>query len=633
MVNLTKIKRNEMIAFLEELKSTHTDDDSIRALNEIKNALTDKKFGLVFEEHREEVDEKLLNEIPILCADETRKICKDKDLPYNFIIEGDNLQALYLLEKTHRGKVDCIYIDPPFNSGARDWKYNNDYVDANDSYRHSKWLSMMKTRLKIAKRLLNPEDSVLICAIDEKEFLHLGCLLEELFSEGNMQMVSTVINRAGTGRVHEFSRTDEYLFFIRFGSATICMDQLEGESTPVTWDTLRRSGPTNTRDKTKRQFYPVFVNDTTKMIESVGEPIPLEMNVEDVETPNGCTAVFPIRDNGLEMMWGCVREEFLNRLEKGYIRVGQHKPNKPQKYVISYLTKGIINDIDSGKVYIESYNENGSVNAFYHGNREIPPTTNWHKPLHDAQWYGSKLIKQIFGSNKFPYPKSLYAVKDCLNYVTKNKKDAVILDFFAGSGTTMHAVNLLNAEDGGNRKCIMVTNNELSEDDAKRLKEEEYGPGDEEWENQGIAKNITWPRTYCVINGIDINGNKLIGNYEVSNLPLADGFNTNVKYFKCSWTPRKPMDYLLSNVLLLHIKEMIELEHFIEIDDEKYVVILNKDDFNRYILNDEIYPKIEKLWVNQNIIFTSDELQLLKNKEFNYIPKEYFGQELKEVAE
>lgn len=633
VTNLTKLKRDEMIKFLEELKKTHTDDTSIRAFNEIENALTEKKFGLVFEEHMEEIDEKLLNEIPVFSADETRKICKDKSLPYNFIIEGDNLQALYLLEKTHRGKVDCIYIDPPYNTGARDWKYNNDYVDNNDNYRHSKWLSMMKTRLQLAKRLLNPDNSVLICTIDEKEYLHLGCLLEELFPEGNIQMISSVINRAGTGRKHEFSRTDEYLFFIRFGNASIAMEQLEGEKTPVVWDTLRRSGPSNTRDKTKRQFYPVFINDATRKIESVGEPVSLDVNTKDIKAPNGCTAVFPIRDNGTEMMWGCVREEFINRLNKGYIRVGNYTPNKPQKYVISYLTGGIIKDIDSGKAYIENYNDDGSVNAFYYGNKEIPPTTNWNKPLHDAQWYGSNLIKPILGPNRFSYPKSLYAVRDCLYYATRNKKDAIIVDFFAGSGTTMHAVNLLNSEDGGKRLCIMVTNNEVSEAEAKKLKSQGFNPGDEEWENLGIAKHVTWPRTLCTINGVDINGNSLNGIYVTNNKPLSDGFYANVKYFKCDWTPRKPEDYLLSNVLSLHVKEMIELEHAIEIDNEQNVIIFNKDDFKKYIIDEENYNKIKKMWVNQNIIFTSEEIKLLNKKEFKYIPREYFGQELKEAAE
>lgn len=137
MANITKQKRDEMLAFLEELKKEHSDDASIRAFNEIENHLREKKFGLVFEEHTEEVDELLQDNIPVLCADPERRICKDESLPWNFIIEGDNLQALYLLEKTHRGKVDCIYIDPPYNTGAKDWKYNNDYVVKEDVYSYN----------------------------------------------------------------------------------------------------------------------------------------------------------------------------------------------------------------------------------------------------------------------------------------------------------------------------------------------------------------------------------------------------------------------------------------------------------------------------------------------------------------
>ena len=171
MANLSKERRDRMIAKLEELKQAHNDDVSIAALNEIENALREKKYGLVWEEHSEAVDDMLKENIPVLVEDPKRRLCKDENLPWNFIIEGDNLQALYLLEKTHRGKVDCIYIDPPYNTGARDWKYNNDYVDGNDEYRHSKWLSMMKSRLVVAKRLLNPKDSVLIVTIDEKEYL------------------------------------------------------------------------------------------------------------------------------------------------------------------------------------------------------------------------------------------------------------------------------------------------------------------------------------------------------------------------------------------------------------------------------------------------------------------------------
>lgn len=455
----------------------------------------------------------------------------DSDL-WHTLIEADNYHALQLLEYLYAGRVDCIYIDPPYNTGARDWKYNNDYVDSSDQYRHSKWLSMMQKRLKIARKLLNPADSVLIVTIDEKEYLHLGCLLEEMFPEANIQMVSSVINRAGTGRKYEFSRTDEYIFFLRLGNAIIAPDKSDTTDKPVVWDTLRRSGPTNTWSKTKKQFYPVFVNNKTKTIQSIGEPLIYGQDkIEDVIIPPECTAVYPIRDNGLEMMWGCVGEEFLERLSHGYIKVGKYTPDKPQKYVISYLTGGIIADIAAGRAVVRSILEDGSVDAYYIADKEIPPTTNWQRPTHDAQWYGSNLIKPILG-NRFSYPKSLYAVKDCINYCVKNKPNALIVDFFAGSGTTMHAVNLLNAEDGGHRRCIMVTNNEVSEAEAKDLKAKGFKPGDPEWEKLGIAHYVTWPRTVCSIKGRNIKGEPLKGNYIGSDIPMADGFKANAAFFK-----------------------------------------------------------------------------------------------------
>lgn len=672
MANISKIKRDKMIAFLEELKKAHTDDESIRAFNEIENSLLEKKYGLVFEEHTEEVDERLLNEIPVLGEDKERRLCKDENLPWNFIIEGDNLQALYLLEKTHKGRIDCIYIDPPYNTGAKDWKYNNNYVVETDAYRHSKWLSMMKKRLLLAKNLLKQECSVLICTVDEKEYLRLGCLLEELFPQANIQMISSVINRAGTGRKYEFSRTDEYLYFVRLGSAAIATEQLQGEKIPVVWDTLRRSGPTNIWAKTKKQFYPIFVDNNTHKIHSIGDPLIYGVNaISDVIAPKGCTAVFPIRDDGTEMMWGCVGEEFINRLKRGYIRVGKYTPTKPQKYIISYLTSGIIADIDAGRAYVESRCNDGSVNAFYYTNKEIPPTTNWNKPTHDAQWYGSNLIKPILGNTRFPYPKSLYAVKDCIYYVTKNHKNAIILDFFAGSGTTQHAVNLLNAEDGGNRQCIMVTNNEVSADEENKLMQQGYKKGDEEWEALGIAKSVTWPRTVCSINGCDINGKPLKGDYGVEDesyvidedsvvtskhtgkplkrniykkikvqmmpklakIKKADGFQCNVKYFKCDWIPRRPEDYLLSNALCLHIKEMIELQTGREVDGIKQVLILNKDDYNKAVSDPETLANVETIWLNQNMILSPEELEPLKAKGFKYIPREFFGHELREAAE
>ena len=557
------------MALLQDLIK-QIDDPTLRQriMTEVGKLTKQKKFGLVFEEHLPEctplydvgikIDSKVavkngqVSDIYIVRSiDGDKAVCEHKSdraevefalnelvavaefgesiYPYlkpidivcnapdsslwHTLIEADNYHALQLLEYLYAGKVDCIYIDPPYNTGAKDWKYNNNYVDSSDIYRHSKWLSFMEKRLKLAKKLLNPQDSTLIVTIDEKEYLHLGCLLEEIFPEAGMQMVSSVINRAGTGRKHEFSRTDEYLFFLRFGVADIVPEITETTAQPVTWDTLRRSGPNNTWNKTKKQFYPIFVDDITKKVHSIGTPLIYgEDKIGNVISPDGCTAVFPIRDNGREMMWGCIGEEFLKRLNNGYIRVGKATPNKPQKYVISYLTSGIISSIENGDVVVRKILPDGSVDAYYTNDKEIPPTTNWQKPTHDAQWYGSNLLKEII-EPRFSYPKSLYAVRDSLDYCIRNKPNALIVDFFAGSGTTLHAVNLLNAEDGGQRRCIMVTNNEVSDDEAKLLTEQGYKPGDDKWENLGIARYVTWPRTKCAIKGIDINGKTLSGEY------------------------------------------------------------------------------------------------------------------------
>ena len=463
----------------------------------------------------------------------------DSDL-WHTLIEADNYHALQLLEYLYAGKVDCIYIDPPYNTGVRDWKYNNNYVDGNDTYRHSKWLSMMEKRLKIAKRLLNPEDSVLIVTIDEKEYLHLGCLLEEMFPEARMQMVSSVINPAGAGRQTEFARTDEYLYFVQLGNSSILPESRETENVPVIWDTLRRSSLANARGRHGKgacgpnQFYPIYVNDTTGRIERIGEPVFEGIDRFTAPQIEGCTAVFPVRPDGTEMNWGIKPEEARERLAGGYLRAGKHTPSAPQQYVISYVTGGNIKDIDAGIAVIDGYEPDGSVRAYYPKGRDKMPTTNWNRPTHDAQRFGTNILTPIIGG-RFPYPKSLYAVKDCLRFFVANKPEALVIDFFAGSGTTLHAINLMNAEDGGHRRCILVTNNEVSNAEEKSLVSRGYQPGDEEWSNLGIARYVTWPRTVCSIEGHDVNGKSLKGDYITSGeepMHMADGFKANTAFFK-----------------------------------------------------------------------------------------------------
>ena len=460
---------------------------------------------------------------------------------WHTLIETDNYHALQLLKYLYGGKVDCIYIDPPYNTGARDWKYNNDYVDASNEYRHSKWLSMMERRLKLAKELLNPRDSVLIVTIDEHEYLHLGCLLEEIFRGAEIQMVSTFINPSGVSRKNMFARTNEFIFFVMLGDCRPIALELDdfwigdiknkSRRYGLRWTTLMRAGTDPLRTDSPNQFYPVFVSKDGKKIISVGEPY-FGKNRNDVIAPEGTTTIFPIRTTGEEGRWQISRKTLLGLLEKGYVRLGRF--NDRGTIAIDYVAQGEAKKIDNGLFKILGRDEESGTIIVDDSNYKpkFIPGCQWNIPTHDATQQGTKVLNAIIGGGKFSFPKSLYAVRDALKFFVANKPDALIVDFFAGSGTTLHAVNLLNAEDGGNRRCILVTNNEVSYDEEKALRRAGYTPADEEWQKLGVARYVTWPRTVCSIEGHDINGAPLNGNYLGSDLPMADGFKANVAFFK-----------------------------------------------------------------------------------------------------
>lgn len=460
----------------------------------------------------------------------------DSDL-WHTLIEADNYHALQLLEYLYAGKVDCIYIDPPYNTGAKDWKYNNDYVDGNDAYRHSKWLSFMQRRLKLAKKLLNPADSVLIVTIDEKEYLHLGCLLEEMFPEAQIQMVSITINPSGAIRKNLFSRADEYAFFVILGDAHVVQKKGDGDEIEVRWWYLRRLEYGSRRGTVKggiAQFYPIYIDNETHKIIKIGKALPHTQDRHSVPDIEGATTVFPVRDDGIEMNWGVTGETLARLLEKKVIQVLPNKKSPYQPYTIKYLSENFEEKIASGRWAVKGYREDGSKIVVETGGKLTRATTVWSETSYDAKTYGTVLLKNIVGDARFSFPKSLYSVHDSLKYFVDEKPNALILDFFAGSGTTLQAVNLLNAEDGGHRRCIMVTNNEVSADEAKMLKDKGYQPGDAEWEKLGIAHYVTWPRTVCSIKGQDVNGNPLKGDYLGSEPPMhmADGFKANAVFFK-----------------------------------------------------------------------------------------------------
>ena len=579
---------NELIAQIEnpELRA--------RIAKEVDKLSKQKKFGLVFEEHLPECTP--LYDIPVrtgakvalksgkvsdfytvLKTENGKAICLNKDktetteypvedlvpvaefgepiYPYlkpidtvcnapdsdlwHTLIEADNYHALQLLEYLYAGKVDCIYIDPPYNTGARDWKYNNDYVDNSDQYRHSKWLSFMQRRLKLAKKLLNPHDSVLIVTIDEKEYLHLGCLLEEMFPEANIDMITDVINPKGKQRIGKLTKIEEYIFIVQLGNSVVLKENDDSVQVgdELDWRTMRRGNMTASRHYHgahscgPRQFFPVFVS-SEGVVTGIGDPVSEDVDISNYPAPEGSMAVFPIRDDGIEVNWGISDITAKELWKNGYIHVGKYCPDKPQKWIISRLTEGRVNDMKSGRAEVIGHRPDGSVIAVYKHNKKRYPVSVWNKETHNAETQGSRLLSAIFPNVRFPYPKSLYAVLDCVQMFVANNPQALIIDFFAGSGTTLHAVNLLNAEDGGRRRCIMVTNNEVSDAEAKALTKQGFNPGDEEWERLGIARYVTWPRTVCSIEGHDVNGNSLKGNYLGSDIPMVDGFKTNAAFFK-----------------------------------------------------------------------------------------------------
>lgn len=535
---------------------------------------------------------------------------------WHTLIEADNYHALQLLEYLYAGKVGCIYIDPPYNTGAKDWKYNNDYVDGVDTYRHSKWLSFMQKRLKIAKKLLNPRDSVLIVTIDEKEYLHLGCLLEEMFPEARLQMVSTMINPANVARAGEFGRSGEYIFFVMLGSAAPQRVKVSREwvsskgrthTGNIRWDLLKRSGTNAERKHSPGGFYAIYVNPETGKIEKVGDPLPPSVSV--APEINGLVAILPIRQNGTEGNWQWSSTTFVERMAQGRVRIGG---NKDKGFTVYILKDGEYAKIIKGEFSIIDHGINNEIIVEDNDTEYVMATPGdiWKIAGHDATQYGSRLLGNIFGDRRFTFPKSLYAVKDSLYFFTANKPNALIVDFFAGSGTTLHATNLLNAEDGGSRRCIMVTNNEVSADEAKALSAQGYQPGDPEWEKLGIAKHVTWPRTVCSIEGHDVNGNPLKGNYLCSDRPMADGFKANAAFFKLGFLDKT------SVALGRQFKEMLptlwmkagtngpcpmvdgeETPDMLILPENKFAVLTNEASFEEFADKVNGIPQIETVYI------------------------------------
>ena len=504
-------------------------------IKEVEALKKQKTFGLVWERDKtKEVFDYYLNwdgtqnketfgeeegKFPVLKEIKGKSI-DNEDPKYNLMIEGDNYHALAVLNFTHNKAIDVIYIDPPYNTGARNWKYNNDYVDKEDAYRHSKWLNFMEKRLKIAKNLLK-KDGVLICAIDENELWRLGCLLEEIFFDYETHLVTIVHNPKGV-QGKNFSYTNEFAYFVVPRGQKVIGDRKLRED-EIYWSNLRNWGSESLRSDAKNCFYPIIVKGDN--IVGFGDVAKDDFHPKkQTEQKGDLSYIYPIDIQGVERKWRYARQSVESIKE--FLKVRKSKD----------------------RIEIEIGKDFGTVR------------TVWQDAKYDASEYGTKLVNALVPNGNFDFPKSVYAVFDCIYPIISERKNAVVLDYFAGSGTTGHATMMLNKQDGGNRKFILCTNNENK-----------------------ISEDVCYPRIKAVIKGNE-------------KYPEITGIKDNFKYFKTDFVDSAPTDQNKKKIVdksteMLCIKE----NAFKPIIDKKgYKVFKNSDIHLGIIFDDEQIDRFVK---------------------------------------
>ena len=551
MANLSQIKRKRMLDFLKRIKEEHKDNDEILvALGEIENELSAKKYGLAWEQHEEAVDVKMKTHIPVFTEDISREITMVPGREYNFLLEGDNLHSLKLLEKTHKGRIDVIYIDPPYNRGKHDFVYDDAYVDSVDGYKHSKWLSFMAARLQIAKNILSKEGCIFI-SIDENEFAQLKLLCDGIFGESNFIGCLIWRKKTGGGQTDEFFVTEhEYILGYRRTPEFKWIEFVE----EVKEDDFKY------QDK-KGKFKIVKLEKWGSDAHREDRPTMYSY----ITNPDG-EKTYPIAPDGKEGRW----------------RVGLKKLKKLTDEKQVYWQKD-----KSGRwiPYEKVYYSN--VKGKLLKSRSI---------LYDIAETGTatKLLTNIFGEKDvFENPKPVEIVKFILKHTTGN----IVLDFFAGSGTTGQAVIEFNEEEECNKKFILCTNNEAN-----------------------ICENITYPRIKTVITGKRIDGSV-----------YSDGIPANLKYYRTDFVS-KDEEYL-SEALIEHIAEMIQLEHGVKLDGQNYIMLLDDDEVDKFSEHWSEFSGVKALYVSKNVLFTTEQNLLFKNVETHIIPDYYFNFELREVGE
>ena len=476
------INRAELISKVKELDGLSNDEKS--ALLELLNEK--KIYGLVWENHVEEVEEQLRENLPVFREVPERRILSDEaDAPNHTIIEADNLHALVALTYTHAGKIDVIYIDPPYNTGNKDFIYNDSYVDSEDSYRHSKWLSFMEKRLKIAKALLSDKGVVFI-SIDDNEHANLKILCDDIFGYDNYEATITYVRKtSGKQDSSNFVKSTEYILVYSkskqwVASSLIAEEKVTGRYNKIDDSgrkyretDLRKTGNADRRIDRPFMFYPFYYNPESKELR-------VSKEIDNSLRASGFVEVLPIKPDGEEGRWRWAyssSELSLSNL------VAKEMPKYPGKYTIYE------------KDYIDKKEDI----------RTVKEHTAWDRKEFNSDNAIADFKALGFGNQDFPYPKSTELVKHII-YLSNNK-ESIILDFFAGSGTTMHATMQLNAEDGGKRQCILVTNNE-----------------------NGICENVTYERNKRVIQGYTTPKGEQVAGLSQNNL----------RYYKADFVSREP---------------------------------------------------------------------------------------------
>ena len=542
-VNISKQKREDLLNKIKEIRayisSAPQDENTgnlLSYLSEIEKDVNGKKYGLVFEEHREEIDEVLDTHTPVLTEDKDLFI--DNGGQMNFLIEGDNLASLQLLEKTHKGKIDLIYIDPPYNTGSPDFKYDDTIVAKEDSFRHSKWISFMKCRLQIAHKLLS-DNGIIFISIDENEQAPLKLLCDEIFSPENH--VETVIwkNKYGAGaKTVGFISVHEYI---------LCYTKK-----PI-------SDITSELDKEGQAAY----KKTDEKFEIRGGYLtqPL-MTTSLADRPN---LMYDIEYNGdiihPRKQWVWSKERLEAAISNNEVEFNKQKDGTYSVRAKKYL-----------------FDENGNI-------RRGKPLSILNGPFTQD---GTQEIRNIFGSEdafKFSKPSELIKYFIAFEVNGMSSKNAVVLDFFAGSGTTAQAVLAQNKKDNGNRRFILCTNNE-----------------------NNICREVTYERIKRVID--------------------KEGYAASLKYYKVDYIPvSERMYYEYADELLLHIRELVELENGVNFTDNAEIgIVLTEEELDEFIANTDSFAKCRKLYMGHDLLPSEEQERALKNGgiEISIIPDYYY---------